>query len=63
VHFVTPLVESVQTFDLRDHLFTAGHGEEGTKAGRRKSGLSVQSREGLNIGLAVTVRYRLDPAS
>jgi regulator of protease activity HflC (stomatin/prohibitin superfamily) len=26
-----------------------------------KNGLSVQSREGLNIGLAVTVRYRLDP--
>ena len=24
VHFVTPLVESVETFDLRDHLFTAG---------------------------------------
>ena len=24
VHFVTPLVESVQMFDLRDHLFTAG---------------------------------------
>src|ERR1700728_2316589 len=23
-HFVTPLVESVQIFDLRDHLFTAG---------------------------------------
>ena len=24
LHFVTPLVESVQMFDLRDHLFTAG---------------------------------------
>ncbi len=24
VHFVTPLVDSVQMFDLRDHLFTAG---------------------------------------
>ena len=23
--------------------------------------MTVQSREGLNIGLAVTVRYRLDP--
>ena len=31
VHFVTPLVESVQTFDLRDHLFTAGIVEEGCK--------------------------------
>ena len=59
-HFVTPLVESVQVFDLRDHLFTAGIAEEGLK-GAQRNGLSVQSREGLNIGLAVTVRYRLDP--
>jgi regulator of protease activity HflC (stomatin/prohibitin superfamily) len=61
VHFVTPLVESVQSFDLRDHLFTAGIVEEGAKSGEHKNGLSVQSREGLNIGLAITVRYRLDP--
>ena len=61
VHFVTPLIDSVETFDLRDHLFTAGVAEEGSKSAAPKSGLSVQSREGLNIGLAVTVRYRLDP--
>jgi regulator of protease activity HflC (stomatin/prohibitin superfamily) len=61
LHFVTPLVETVQTFDLREHLFTAGNVEQGGKASARQSGLSVQSREGLNIGLAVTVRYRLDP--
>src|ERR1700677_2485821 len=61
VHFITPLIDSVQTFDLRDHLFTAGMAEEGAKAGAGKNGVSVQSREGLNIGLAVTVRYRLDP--
>jgi regulator of protease activity HflC (stomatin/prohibitin superfamily) len=61
VHFVTPLVESVQTFDLRDHLFTAGIAEEGAKSASQKGVLSVQSLEGLNIGMAVTVRYRLDP--
>jgi regulator of protease activity HflC (stomatin/prohibitin superfamily) len=61
VHFVTPLVDSVELFDLRDHLFTAGTAE-GAKAGAVKNGLSVQSLEGLNIGLAVTVRYRLDPS-
>lgn len=61
LHFVTPLVETVQTFDLREHLFTAGNVEQGGKASPQQSGLSVQSREGLNIGLAVTVRYRLDP--
>ena len=62
VHFVTPLIESVQSFDLRDHLFTAGILEEGAKPTAPKSPLTVQSREGLNIGLAVTVRYRLDPS-
>jgi regulator of protease activity HflC (stomatin/prohibitin superfamily) len=61
VHFVTPLVDGVQTYDLRDHLFTAGMAEVGAKPGAPQNGLSVQSREGLNIGLAVTVRYRLDP--
>jgi regulator of protease activity HflC (stomatin/prohibitin superfamily) len=61
VHFVTPLIDSVETFDLRDHLFTAGMAEEGAKSSAPKNGLSVQPREGLNIGLSVTVRYRLDP--
>jgi regulator of protease activity HflC (stomatin/prohibitin superfamily) len=59
LHFVTPLVESVQLFDLRDHIFTAGTVDSG-KPGLKNS-MTVQSREGLNIGLAVTVRYRLDP--
>lgn len=58
-HLIAPLVESVDTFDLRDRLFTAGakHGAKGS-AGKP---LDVQSKEGLNIGLAITVRYRLDP--
>ena len=59
VHIVTPLMDSVETFDLRDHLFTAGAAEGAKNAGAQGS-LSVQSREGLNIGLNVTVRYRLD---
>ena len=60
VHLITPLVDSVELFDLRDHLFTAGYSAEGTKQST-KNNLDVQSREGLNIGLGVTVRYRLDP--
>ena len=60
MHFITPLFESVQMFDLRDHLFTAGI-VEGANKSAPKNGLNVQSREGLNIGLAITVRYRLDP--
>jgi regulator of protease activity HflC (stomatin/prohibitin superfamily) len=61
MHFVTPMIESIELFDLRDHLFTAGVAEETAKAAAQKTGLNVQSLEGLNIGLAVTVRYRLDP--
>ena len=60
MHLITPLVDSVQMFDLRDQLFTAGI-VEGTNKAAQKNGLKVQSREGLNIGLAITVRYRLDP--
>ncbi|HWG21792.1 MAG TPA: SPFH domain-containing protein [Terracidiphilus sp.] len=62
VHFITPLVDSVQEFDLRDHLFTAGIGQTGGKIAAEKTSLDVQSREGLNIDLGVTVRYRLDPS-
>jgi len=61
VHFIPPLVESVKTFDLRDHLFTAGITDEGGKTMNGKNQLEVQSREGLGIALAVTVRYHLDP--
>jgi regulator of protease activity HflC (stomatin/prohibitin superfamily) len=60
-HFIAPLVENVQTFDLRDHLFTTGTVESGGKKAVQTSGFDVQSREGLNIGLGITVRYRLDP--
>jgi regulator of protease activity HflC (stomatin/prohibitin superfamily) len=61
VHLVAPLVDSVQMFDLRDHLFTAGMAEEGAKKTPQSASLNVQSLEGLNIGLGITVRYRLDP--
>ena len=61
VHFITPLVDTVQTFDLRDHMFTAGILEQGAKKTPQNTALDVQSREGLNIGLGITVRYRLDP--
>jgi regulator of protease activity HflC (stomatin/prohibitin superfamily) len=62
-HFVTPLVENAQVFDLRDKLFTAGlvEGAGVTKTALEPQPLDVQSKEGLDIGLAITVRYRLDP--
>ena len=63
VHFVTPLAEQLQIFDLRDKLFTTGMVEDGARVNvtSRLDSLDVQSREGLSMGLAITVRYRLDP--
>jgi len=65
-HFVTPLIDSVQMFDLRDKLFTSGLIEGAPAVSDKKVAiamqpLDVQSKEGLDIGLAITVRYRLDP--
>jgi regulator of protease activity HflC (stomatin/prohibitin superfamily) len=64
VHAVTPLVEHVEVFDTRDKLFTTGGTE--TKVGDVRTAhqaepLKVQAKEGLTLGLAITVRYRLDP--
>jgi len=36
VHFITPMVDTVQTFDLRDHFFTAGVLEDGAKSAAEK---------------------------
>lgn len=68
VHFVKPLIETVALYDTRDHIFATGSdGAEGVPATRDKEGahqttefLEVQSKEGLRIGLGVTVRYALD---
>ncbi len=62
VHFVTPLVEHVDLFNTRDQLFTTGISEEGLAKGAPKGEpLRVQAKEGLTLGLAITVRYQLDP--
>ena len=60
VHFVTPLVDSVALYDTREQVYsTAANASTGAKSDNEV--LVVQAREGLNIGLAVSVRYRLDP--
>ena len=58
VHLVLPLVERVAVYELRDHVFTTAVAEDPKK---KVEVLKVQAREGLSIGLAVAVRYRLDP--
>jgi regulator of protease activity HflC (stomatin/prohibitin superfamily) len=64
-HFVTPLAETVALFDTRDQLFTTGALEENARTpsstGAKSEPLKVQAKEGLTVGLAITVRYRLDP--
>jgi len=65
VHFVEPLVEDVVLYDIRDQVFTTGVSEDGkettAKIGSKPQLLDVQAKEGLTLGLAITVRYRLDP--
>ena len=55
VHVVKPLIEEVVLYDIRDHLWPTSVGKTPPEP------LSVQSKEGLAVGLAVGVRYRLDP--
>ena len=63
-HVVMPLVESVALFDTRDQIFTTGVSEDGKTAAANVATktqlLDVQAKEGLTLGLAITVRYRLD---
>jgi len=64
-HFLVPLAENVVLFDTRDQLFTTGTLENAGNAGAGKvtksEPLNVQAKEGLALGLSITVRYRLDP--
>jgi hypothetical protein len=45
----------VTLYDTRERVFTTALGE------KKVDGLQVQSKEGLPMGLAISVRYRLDP--
>lgn len=59
VHLLTPLMDSIVLYDTREQVYSTAASAEQKSAAEV---LSVQAREGLNLGLAVTVRYRLDPA-
>src|SRR6202167_1486533 len=64
-HMVMPLIEDVALFDTRDQIFTTGSSEDrkpsATGLPKKLQLLDVQAKEGLTVGLAITVRYRLDP--
>jgi regulator of protease activity HflC (stomatin/prohibitin superfamily) len=59
VHWIVPLVEEIELYDIRDGLFTTQAIDDPKK---EKTALRVQTREGLMVGLVLTVRYRLDPS-
>jgi regulator of protease activity HflC (stomatin/prohibitin superfamily) len=72
VHFVVPLIERVELFNTRDQLFTTGVSEDAPTKNEAKGealhgqapheqALHVQAKEGLTLGLAITVRYQIDP--
>src|SRR5215472_15904821 len=70
VHFIVPLLDSVVLYDLRDQVLTTSSSakdgleptseEDASKKANKADAFAVQSKEGLNIGLAITVRYKLD---
>jgi regulator of protease activity HflC (stomatin/prohibitin superfamily) len=55
LHLVFPLVQGVAIYDTRDQIFQTAIGSKPAAA------LKVQTKEGLSVGLAVAVRYRIDP--
>ncbi len=58
VHMIVPYVESIATYDLHDQIYaTSATLDQGPN---KKDVLTVSAREGLPLGLAVAVRYRLD---
>ncbi|HKE32143.1 MAG TPA: SPFH domain-containing protein [Candidatus Angelobacter sp.] len=59
VHFIVPLIDSVQLYDIRDQVLTTSTAK--ATADKKAEPFTVQSKEGLSIGLAITVRYKLDP--
>ena len=62
IHLMSPF-ETLAVYDTRTHTMTTGNVDESlTERPKRHETLNVTASEGLKIGLAVTVRYKLDPA-
>jgi len=57
LHLVLPLVQHIETYDVRDQIFQTTLAVDPKK----DDSLRVQTKEGLEVGLAVAVRFRIDP--
>jgi regulator of protease activity HflC (stomatin/prohibitin superfamily) len=62
VHLQTPLIDNIVLYDTREQVYTTAANANVANGKSTGEVLTVQAREGLNLGLAVTVRYRLDPS-
>ncbi len=62
VHLVVPFVQGIALYDIRDRVFTTAASDDPKADPRaRAEVLKIQTKEGLPLGLAVSIRYRLDP--
>ena len=59
-HLLVPLMQRAQIFDIREKVYSTAASENPRDKGLEM--LKVEAREGLSVGLAVTVRYRMDPS-
>jgi regulator of protease activity HflC (stomatin/prohibitin superfamily) len=58
VHFVVPFIHQVELYTVRDQIFSTKLAEGGKETA---DSLRAYSKEGLPIGLGVSVRYQIDP--
>ena len=56
-HFVSPLVQQMELYTVRDQIYSTTPADVAKKG----TALKVYSREGLPLGLGISVRYQLDP--
>lgn len=57
MHFVVPFIQRIAVYDIRDQVYCTAADEASRK---NEPVLKVEAQEGLPLGLAVSVRYRLD---
>ena len=58
VHCIVPLIQGVTLYDTREKVFTTALADDPKT---KTESLKVQTKEGLPVGMAIAVRYRLDP--
>ncbi len=58
VHWIVPLVQGVTLYDTREKVFSTALADDPKT---KRESLKVQTKEGLPVGMAIAVRYRLDP--